>query len=145
MWCGGLCAREHCWGADLRVQFGMCSLTSPQPLLWLCALEGGLSCKLRVWGSCFFPLGSLWAQKGGRGKNQESEKQDDKSDRFWIKMKLQCWMMPDSKADEKLAFEGPSQTSPFPGDAAARLPTKRAVGVGRCTVSTLAAQAPGLP
>lgn len=69
----------------------------------------------------------MWAQKGGRGKNQQSEKQDAESDRIWLKMKLHCWMVPDSEADEMLTCEGALQTSSFPGDAAARLPAERAV------------------
>lgn len=51
-------------------------------------------------------------------------------------MKLQCWMVPQSEADETLACEGALQTSPFPGGAAARLPVETAVVMKRCTVST---------
>lgn len=67
------------WDVQPRVSAVIVSYTSVE-------LSLGRWLKLQDLGGSFFPLGSLWAQKGGRGKNQQSEKQDDKSDRFWTKL-----------------------------------------------------------
>lgn len=112
---------------------------------WSCPLEGGLSCKLRIWVFLFFPLAACGLRRVVRAKISKARSRMRSLTGFglscWhcseaLAMKLQCWMVPDSEASETLAWEGALQTSPFPGGAATRLPTEGAMVTERCTMST---------